>query len=144
MNNKEEINLKFNGEHTFFYSLIPIIIILYSLVWLAFFIKYGWIVKSVLLIILLLNIRFIVKRTIRKVEFSDTGVTVFYLFGYKKLHSYDEIKVLRENKEGFYPITSINGHLKKKGKFYFHCPKSKRDELNDFLENKGMKVKPQL
>jgi hypothetical protein len=143
-NNKEEINLRFNGEHTFFYSLIPIIIILYSLVWLAFFLKFGWIVKCVLLIILFFNVRFILKRNVTKVEFSDTGVTVFYLFGYKKLHNYDEIRVFRENKEGFYPITSINGHLKKKGKFYFYCPKNKKDKLNDFLGNKGLKVRPQL
>lgn len=140
-NNQEQ--LSFKGEHPFFIFIIPVVILLYLLIWLAFFIKFGWIVKTILLIVLGINIRYVLKRKVTNVQFSEDNVTVIYLFGYKKEYSYKDIKVFRENKEGFLPVTIIIGNLKDKSKFYFYCPSQLRNELDTFLKEKGFKVKPQ-
>lgn len=142
MSNKKVI-IELRGEHPIFNFIMPFILLLYILIWIAFFIKYGLIIRILLIALLILNIRFILKRKILKVKFFNDEVTVHYFFGRKYNYEYNMIKFFRENKEGFLPITVINGFLKNNGKFYFYCPQSKKVKLDNFLKSKSFRIRHQ-
>ena len=97
-----------------------------------------------MVVILFITINYFRKNEVKNFVFSENDISVTYVFGKKEVRGYKDIKKIVENKEGFLPITVNRVYFYDRKKCtYFYCPNSKRKDLDDFLQSKGLKIRPQ-
>lgn len=147
MNNKNK-PLEFEEvPRWFFYFTLPIVITIYSLLWILFFVMGNIIVKIFMVLLIIFILLLARKNAIIRVSFRDELIEVKHLFGYKSYYSFSEVKSLNEMRQFYFLYDIIVVKLKpnnfKKKKFSFYCPDSKRKYLDEFLKTKGFRIRPE-
>lgn len=146
MTQNKDVNHIFYGEPPlFFVFAVCIAVIIIGFPWLALFLTFGWIGKSVLLLGLFAAAIFVIKNTILRVAFQQDAILINYLFGTKRCLRYDEVEHLMYNQEGFLPLKVVVAKLKheKRKKFHFYVPEASTTGLNAFLLQKGLTMRNQ-
>jgi hypothetical protein len=136
-------SLKFRGAPiglTIFAYIMGIVGVGFPL--LTFFVMFNNIGKLVIFLLFVLIFRYVIKKSIISVIFENDTITLSKPFC-KIVLFYEDVKIIRENLEGFIPLTLIIVTMKNKDKFYFYCPKNERLNLDNFFKSKGLKIRPQ-
>jgi hypothetical protein len=136
--------LRFNGEPTIFLLVAaPIILIIYSFIWMTFFLMFTWIGKTILVLLLVVTIIAFFKHAIKNVSFFENEIQVKFYSGKETLITYLEVKNLQEIQQGvfIFSLTVIRTATKIRGKrkFPFYCPKSLKADLENLLVKKKIR-----
>lgn len=142
----EPFIFKFKGEPSIFlWIVIPLVSIIYSLIWLTLFLMFGWFGKVVLILLILLTINLFLNHSIKDIIFYKNNVRVIFYFGKETLINYADILNLHEIQQGAFIFSLIviktKAKIKGKQKFPFFCPRNMREELDNFLKDKGYIIK---
>lgn len=137
---------KFKGEPTIFlWIVIPIISIIYSLIWLTLFLVFGWFGKAVLILLIVLTVKTFLNHAIKDIVFYKNNIRVFFYFGKVTIINYTDIMNLQEIQQGVFIFSLIvirtKAKIERKQKFSFFCPRDMRKELDNFLKVKGYTIK---
>lgn len=143
---KESLIFRFKGEpRIFLWIFIPLVLIIYSLIWITLFLMFGWIIKIILVLFLIFTIYLLLKHAIKDIHFYEDNFRVNFHFGRSSLISYKDILSVNEIQQGvfIFSLISIRTKFKINGKqkFPFYCPPSLMGELNKFLENRKLKIR---
>ena len=85
------------------------------------------------------------KYAIIKVHFTEGGIEVVHIFGFKSYHPFSNILTINEHGQGFlgYDVVlmKLNPNKYKKKKISFYCPDSQRPKLDEFFKSKGLIIR---
>jgi hypothetical protein len=100
----EYIPFKAKGETTFnqVFGIWTFACVLFVTIGLALFSEK--LIGNIIGVALSILVFIILRKVIRKVEFTVAEITVTYLYGNQKTVQYDQIKKFYKNREGFLPI----------------------------------------
>jgi hypothetical protein len=110
---------------------------------ISLFIAFNYVGKILITLIFLYLLLLLLKKAVISVRFNeDDFVLVKPLL--KRELNYSDVHSIRENKEGFLPLTLLVFHLKNNDKFHFYCPRNSRPNFESFLNSKGLKIGSQI
>ena len=137
-------NLRFNGEPIIFLLIaVPIVLIMYSLIWMTFFLMFAWTGKVILVVILVWTIISFFRHAIKNVFFFENEIRVKFFSGKETLIEYSDVKNLQEIQQGIFifSLIVIRTNTKKSGKwkFPFYCPNSLKADLENILNEKKIR-----
>lgn len=141
------------SEPVFYFRTIPlflsliiwsIILIISFLIFAAFFVAGNWIVKIITIVLPLIFLYLILKKSVVSVKVYPDRIYVKRPLS-EQIYSYDEISHFVFNREGFIPFDIIvaKSSPNKKKIFHFWCPKSNLRELEILFKQNNKKIFPQ-